>query len=82
MWMLSAWKSAILLKPFFCEELSGTKTSRCFLADYEYQVTQINKIYTILEKKASLFSTGNISSEMVESTGHWLHNLYCAFEDL
>ena len=58
------------------------KQAAVFLADYEHQVAQIHKIYAILERKASFFNTLSINSEMVESTGYWLHNLYCAFEDL
>jgi len=56
------------------------KQAAVFLADYEHQVAQIHKIYAILERKASFFNTLSISSEMVESTGYWLHNLYCALK--
>jgi len=39
-------------------------------------------IYAKLEEKLAFLETKDVSSEMVESTGYWLHNFYCAFEDL
>ena len=53
-----------------------------FLAEFDLQVEQIQKIYSTLEKKYASFESADVSIEMVESTGYWLHNLYCAFEDL
>ncbi len=53
-----------------------------FIAEFDLQVDQIKSIYNTLEKKLSIFKSEDISDEMVESTGYWLHNLYCAFEDL
>jgi len=53
-----------------------------FLADYGHQVAQIQNIYSILEDKSAALSNENVSSETVESTGYWLHNLYSACEDL
>ena len=53
-----------------------------FIAEFDLQVDQIKIIYTTLEKKLAIFKSEDISNEMVESSGYWLHNLYCAFEDL
>ena len=53
-----------------------------FLAEFDYQVKQILKVYSILEKKKVVFDKEPVAREMVESTGYWLHNLYSAFEDL
>ena len=53
-----------------------------FLAEFEYQVSEINSIYAKIEKKLNFLERKEVSMEMVESTGYWLHNLYCAFEDL
>jgi len=53
-----------------------------FLADYDHQVAQIQNIYSILENKSASLSNEKVSSETVESTGYWLHNLYSACEDL
>lgn len=53
-----------------------------FLAEFEHQVSEINSIYDRIEKRLDFFERKEVSIEMVESTGYWLHNLYCAFEDL
>lgn len=53
-----------------------------FLAEYKLQMDQIKSIYARLGRKLAAFESEDISEEMVESTGYWLHNLYCAFEDL
>lgn len=53
-----------------------------FIAEFDLQVDQIKIIYTALEKKIAIFKSENVNNEMIESTGYWLHNLYCAFEDL
>lgn len=53
-----------------------------FLADFDYQVQQINSIYTRLKTKVSAIEKQAVSVEAVESAGYWMHNLYCAFEDL
>ena len=53
-----------------------------FIAEFNLQVDQIKIIYSTLETKLSIFKSESISKEMVESSGYWLHNLYCAFEDL
>ncbi len=53
-----------------------------FLAEFEHQVSEINSIYAKIEKRLDFFERKEVSMEMVESTGYWLHNLYCAFEDL
>jgi len=53
-----------------------------FLADFDDQTSQINKNYSTLEKKMTLMRDGNITPELVDSIGYWLHNLYCAYEDL
>jgi uncharacterized protein YutE (UPF0331/DUF86 family) len=53
-----------------------------FLAEFDYQVQQINSIYTRLERKVSAIEKQTVAVEAVESAGYWMHNLYCAFEDL
>lgn len=53
-----------------------------FLADFDHQVVQIEKIYERLEIKSKALSKNKVTSEAVESAGYWLHNLYCAYEDL
>jgi len=53
-----------------------------FLAEFEYQVNEISDIYAKIEKRLDFLERKEVSMEMVESTGYWLHNLYCAFEDL
>jgi uncharacterized protein YutE (UPF0331/DUF86 family) len=53
-----------------------------FLAEFEHQVSEIDSIYAKIEKRLDFLESKEVSTEMVESTGYWLHNLYCAFEDL
>lgn len=53
-----------------------------YLAEFDYQIEQILKVYSILEEKKVVFAQEPVAREMVESTGYWLHNLYSAFEDL
>ncbi len=53
-----------------------------FLAEFDFQVKQILKIYSIIKGKKVAFDKELVAAEIVESTGYWLHNLYSAFEDL
>ena len=53
-----------------------------FLAEFDYQVKLIIDIYTTLDKKFSAIKVRPAAREAVESAGYWMHNLYCAFEDL
>jgi hypothetical protein len=53
-----------------------------FLAAFDFQVDQISKIYKQLKSKIPLIEKNPVSVETVESTGYWLHNLYCAYEEL
>jgi hypothetical protein len=53
-----------------------------FLAEFDYQVQQIISVYTRLETKVSAIEKQTVAAEAVESAGYWMHNLYCAFEDL
>ena len=53
-----------------------------FLADFDHQVSQIDKIYEVLSARANSLSTDTVSPQNVESTGYWLHNLFSAYEDL
>jgi len=53
-----------------------------FLAEFDFQIKQVLKVYSIIEEKKVVFDKEPVASEMVESTGYWLHNLYSAFEDL
>ena len=53
-----------------------------FLSEFDYQIKQIENIYEILKKKAVAIEKKRVAEESVESGGYWIHNLYCAFEDL
>ena len=53
-----------------------------FLAEFDFQVRQIYSIYGSLKTKAVTIEKQRATSEAVESAGYWMHNLYCAFEDL
>lgn len=53
-----------------------------FLAEFTQQFEQIVSIYSTLERKTNKLTADHVSAELVESTGYWLHNLYCAYEDL
>ncbi len=53
-----------------------------FLGEFDLQMEQITDIYSLLGKKLSVFDQQSINPEAVESAGYWLHNLYCAFEDI
>jgi len=53
-----------------------------FLADFDHQVTRIEKIYGLLDDKSNVLALKSIAQESVESCGYWLHNLFCAYEDL
>jgi hypothetical protein len=53
-----------------------------FLAEFDFQVGQIESIYGSLKKKAVAMEKQRVTVEAVESVGYWMHNLYCAFEDL
>ena len=53
-----------------------------FLADFDHQVSQIENIYDLLENKTTVLSRKRTAPESVESSGYWLHNLFCAYEDL
>ena len=53
-----------------------------FLAEFDFQVEQIRRIYTTLKGKIPLVEKQPVAQESVESAGYWLHNLYSAYEDL
>lgn len=53
-----------------------------FLSEYDFQVDLINTTFQRLGKKLVEFEKESPSKEMIESAGYWMHNLYCAFEDL
>ena len=53
-----------------------------FIADFDDQTNQIKINYSTLKKKMTLLTDGSITPELVDSIGYWLHNLYCAYEDL
>ena len=53
-----------------------------FLAEFDFQIRQIDSIYENLKKKALTTDKHGAAVEAVESAGYWMHNLYCAFEDL
>ena len=58
------------------------KKIAAFIGEFDLQMDQVENIYTLLEKRLVVLEKGGIGPEIVESTGYWLHNLYCAFEDL
>ena len=53
-----------------------------FLSEFDDQLQVIENIYEDLKNKLQKIENQNTSKEAVESIGYWLHNLYCAFEDL
>jgi len=53
-----------------------------FLADFDLQVNQIDRIYDLLDARQKSLIQTDTTPETVESTGYWLHNLYCTYEDL
>ena len=53
-----------------------------FLAEFDFQVRQIDSIYGSLTKKVVTIEKQRATVEAFESAGYWMHNLYCAFEDL
>ena len=53
-----------------------------FLADFDHQISQIEKIYELLTARSKVLARKKVSLESVESSGYWLHNLFCAYEDL
>lgn len=53
-----------------------------FLADFDHQVSQIEKVYSRLSARSKSITRKQVAAESVESSGYWLHNLYCAYEDL
>ena len=53
-----------------------------FLADFDFQVSQIQRIYDLLDTKSKALAHKKVAPESVESSGYWLHNLFCAYEDL
>jgi len=53
-----------------------------FISEFEFQVDVLKATLQRLENKLSVFEKESPSKEMIESAGYWMHNLYCAFEDL
>jgi hypothetical protein len=53
-----------------------------FLSEFEFQIDLIKTIYQRLSDKLAVFERETPSREMIDSSGYWMHNLYCAFEDL
>ena len=53
-----------------------------FLAEFDYQVGEIESLYGKLKQKLTVIEEQPVAAESIESAGYWLHNLYCAFEDL
>ena len=61
----------------------GSETALAvFLSEFDFQVDQIQQIHRRLADKLAVFEKQAAAREMVESAGYWLHNLYCAYEDL
>jgi hypothetical protein len=61
--------------------VSETKIA-IFLGEFDYQVKEINRIYEIIQTRTPPNHKNPMPDEVVESIGYWLHNLYCAYEDL
>ncbi|MHB8204210.1 MAG: ribonuclease toxin HepT-like protein [Desulfomonilaceae bacterium] len=53
-----------------------------FLGEFDYQVKEIDRIYEVLQSRTSEVPKRPMLDEVIESIGYWLHNLYCAYEDL
>ncbi len=53
-----------------------------FLAEFDYQTREIDRIYKIIQIRTPSDAKNPMPDEVVESIGYWLHNLYCAYEDL
>ncbi len=53
-----------------------------FLSEFDYQLQMIDQLYETIIKRKGMIDQEGASAELVESTGYWLHNLYCGFEDL
>ena len=53
-----------------------------FLAGFDFQVDFIKATYQRLKDKTAVLEKEPPAKEMIESAGYWMHNLYCAFEDL
>ena len=61
--------------------VSETKIA-VFFGEFDYQVKEINRIHEIIQTRMPLNPKKPMPDEVVESIGYWLHNLYCAYEDL
>jgi hypothetical protein len=73
----------------FIGEISGLmerdvdeKKLAIFLGEFDYQVKEINRIYEIIQTRTPSNPKNPIPEAVVESIGYWIHNLYCAYEDL
>lgn len=53
-----------------------------FLSQFDYQVQIIDQLYETIAKRKEIIDREGASPELVESSGYWLHNLYCGLEDL
>jgi len=53
-----------------------------FLSKFQNQIDLIEKIYLKIDQRSSLLAKQQITDFIIESTGYWIHNLYCAYEDL
>jgi len=53
-----------------------------FLAKYDKLLSIIQKIYADLRIKIKHLAHEPVNIESIESAGYWMHNLYCAYEDL
>jgi predicted nucleotidyltransferase len=63
-------------------QCSPNKQVVVFLAEFDHQVKLIEGIFNSLNKKLGRTDNQIPSREIVESIGYWMHNLYCAHEDL
>jgi uncharacterized protein YutE (UPF0331/DUF86 family) len=62
--------------------MGSTGELKIFLSDFDHQFDVIKRIYETLAARSEAWKGETVVSESVESTGYWLHNLYCAYEDL
>ena len=62
--------------------MADEKGIAVFLGEFDYQIREIDRIYEIIQTRMRPDVKNPMPDELVESIGYWLHNLYCAYEDL
>ncbi|MCL5124553.1 MAG: hypothetical protein M1511_08670 [Deltaproteobacteria bacterium] len=62
--------------------MADEKGIAVFLGEFDYQISEIDRIYEIIQTRMRPDVKNPMPDELVESIGYWLHNLYCAYGDL